>query len=79
VHDRCDQSSGGERKGSSPVGSGPKRGELSRRNNLLRQRFESRITVQRGEQWIYADVAHVKTISIAITLFQPIERFVVVA
>src|SRR6266576_6813698 len=49
-----------------------------RRNDFLHQRLESRIAVQRIEQWIYFDPADVGAVAFLVTLFEPAQRFIFV-
>src|SRR6267154_382579 len=47
-----------------------------RRNDFLHQRLETRIAVQRIEQWIYFDPADVGAVTFLETLFEPAQRFI---
>src|ERR1051326_3939098 len=47
--------------------------EFSRRNNFLGQRLKTRFSVQRCEEWIYADQFDVISITFSVGLFQAIE------
>src|SRR5205809_3000725 len=47
-----------------------------RRDDFLDKRFESRIAVQRIEQWIYLDPADVGAVAFLVTLFEPAQRFI---
>src|SRR5437899_5651194 len=46
------------------------------RDELLHERFEARIAVQRIEQWIYFDPADVGAVAFLETLFEPAQRFI---
>src|SRR5439155_7021345 len=46
------------------------------RNDFLHQRFETRIAVQRIEQWIDFDPADVGAVTFLETLFEPAQRFI---
>src|SRR5881397_1833310 len=53
--------------------------EFARRNNLFRQRFETRIAAQWVEQRVDSDISYVRTGAILITLFKPAQRLLFVA
>src|ERR1700731_4993382 len=52
--------------------------KFSRGNNFLSQRFEARITMERSQQRIDANRSDIKAIVVAITLFEPIHRFIAI-
>src|SRR5438309_9670638 len=46
------------------------------RDDLLHERFEARIAVQRIEQWIDFDPADIGAVAFLETLFEPAQRFI---
>ena len=51
---------------------------MRERNNLLSERFETRIAAKRSEERINTDWPDVKAVALLITLLEPVERLIVI-